>query len=504
MQLAFSSSFLLVALLFAIAQVEASPVMRSRTVTLPLKRLPQQIGVHPTVLLQQHINRSHRRHARMVGVGGPSTTELEKRLQKRLNLAKPPKYDKRYNRSGARTHLSLISMETGAKIVTRMGKRSIRAAIGGDNLKATPDQGFPKAALDAANAGDLTKANKPTAPNSIGLDVEQVYYLPANDVGYIATIQAGTPPRDFSVLMDSGSADFWIGGEGCQSQSGGDCGNHVFLGQQSSTTFRDSGKVFQVTYGSGQVQGNIVSDNLNIAGLALVKHVFGVALVESQDFSGNATKFDGLMGLAQSTLSNQRVLTPVESLAKQGLISEAITSYKISRVSDGLNDGEITFGGLDQSKFDPSTLVTFQNINQNGFWEGDVTVSVDSQDLGLQGRTAILDTGTTLIIAPPADADAVHAKIPGTKTDGQGGFVIPCTNTAVVSLTFGGQAFDINPIDLLFAPVDPNNLQGDCLSGITSGQIGGPQQWLVGDVFLKNAYFSHNVNKNQISLAKLV
>jgi len=226
------------------------------------------------------------------------------------------------------------------------------------------------------------------------------------------------------------------------------------------------------------VQGNIIADNINVAGLALDKHVFGVALVESVDFSSDATKFDGLMGLAKSTLSEQGVPTPVESLAQQGLIKEAITSYKLSRISDGRNDGEITFGGLDQTKFDPKTLVSFQNINQKGFWEGPFTASVDGKDLGLQGRTAILDTGTTLVIAPAADAAAVHAKIPGSKSDGQGGFVIPCTNPAVVSLTFGGQAFDINPIDLLFAPVDPKNLKGDCISGISSGNIGGAQQWL--------------------------
>ena len=226
------------------------------------------------------------------------------------------------------------------------------------------------------------------------------------------------------------------------------------------------------------MQGDIISDNVNLAGLALDKHVFGVALVESDNFASDTTKFDGLMGLAKSTLSNQGVLTPVESLAQQGLISEAITSYKLSRVSSGVNDGEITFGGLDSTKFDSSTLVTFQNVNPNGFWEGNVDASVNGEDLGLQGRTAILDTGTTLIIAPPADAEAVHAKIPGSKSDGQGGFTIPCTNTAVVSLAFGGQSFDINSTDLLFAPVNQNDLTGDCISGISSGQIGGPTQWL--------------------------
>jgi len=42
---------------------------------------------------------------------------------------------------------------------------------------ATPGQGFPKAALDAAIAGGLTKANKPTTANSIGLDVEYAYFI---------------------------------------------------------------------------------------------------------------------------------------------------------------------------------------------------------------------------------------------------------------------------------------------------------------------------------------
>ncbi|KAK7690623.1 hypothetical protein QCA50_005722 [Cerrena zonata] len=91
----------------------------------------------------------------------------------------------------------------------------------------------------------------------------------------------GTPPRDFKLLMDSGSADLWVGGEACQSQDGGDCGNHVFLGAQSSSSFVDTKQQFQVTYGSGAVAGDIVTDDITVAGLTLAKHTFGVAAVES-------------------------------------------------------------------------------------------------------------------------------------------------------------------------------------------------------------------------------
>lgn len=305
--------------------------------------------------------------------------------------------------------------------------------------------------------------------------------------------------------MDSGSADFWVGSENCQSEGGGGCGNHTFLGTQSSSSFVDTNQQFSVTYGSGEVSGDIVTDNVAIAGLQLNTHTFGVANTESVQFSSDSTPFDGLMGLAQSALSEQGVDTPVESLSKAGLIPGTITSFKLGRVADGDNDGEVTFGSLDTSKFQQNTLTTFDNVNTQGFWEGAMdAVTVDGQDLGLQGRTAILDTGTTLIIAPDADAKAVHAAIPGSQSDGQGGFTIPCTTSSSVALSFGGTSFAIDPRDLLFQPVDPNDPTGDCVSGISSGQIGGATEWLVGDVFLKNVYFSTDEDKNAISLATLV
>jgi hypothetical protein len=131
-------------------------------------------------------------------------------------------------------------------------------------------------------------------------------------------------------------------------------------------------------------------------------------------------------------------------------------------------------------------------------------VTFNNADLKLTGRTAILDTGTTLVVAPPADVQTVLAAVPGSKTDGQGNFVIPCTTSQQLALTFGGQQFLIDPRDFIFAPIDPNDLTGDCTPGISAGQIGGATEWLVGDVFLKNAVFTTDVGKNNIQLASPV
>lgn len=305
--------------------------------------------------------------------------------------------------------------------------------------------------------------------------------------------------------MDSGSSDLWVGSaDSCTSTGGGGCGNHHFLGTGTSSSFQIEQTPFQVTYGTGAVAGQLCSDDLEIAGLKLAAHDFGVATQETTDFSDDSVPFSGLMGLAQPSLSEQGVDTPPVSLAKAGLIQEAIVSFKISRLADDLNDGEITFGGLDSSKFDANTLITVDNVSQQGFWEADLdAITVDGNDTGLSGRTAILDTGTTLIVAPPDDAAAVHQLIPGAASDGQGGFTVPCTTTASVALTVGNQVFTIDPRDIAFSPVDLNDPTGDCVSGISSGEVGAATEWLVGDVFLKNAYFSTNVDKNTVSLAKL-
>jgi len=345
----------------------------------------------------------------------------------------------------------------------------------------------------------VTDGNPPSAPNSLGLDIE------GSDIAYLATVQIGTPPQNFLILMDSGSADFWVGSETCTTQGGnGGCGNHNFLGPQSSSSFAETQNTFDTTYGTGEVSGTVVTDDVEIAGLSLPQHTFGVANVETEDFSSDQTPFDGLMGLAQSSLSTQQTPTPIESLASAGLVPAAIVSYKLSRLADDKNDGEITFGALDDSKFDSSTLVTVPNVNSQGFWEASLdSVSVNGTDLGLDGRTTILDTGTTLMIIPAADATTIHNNIPGAQSDGQGGFTVPCNTNASVALTYSGQSFTIDPRDIALQP--PVDSQGNCASGIASGDVSNDQnEWLVGDTFLKNAYFSTDVSANTISLAKLV
>lgn len=354
-------------------------------------------------------------------------------------------------------------------------------------------QGYPKASLDASTSDGLYDAQKPTAAQSLGLDIE------ANDIGYVVDVKIGSDQAPFRLLVDSGSADTWVPSTKCTV-----CSNKSQkLGKSTSSTFRAVDEKFSIQYGTGDVSGTLAKDSLVIAGMELKNHTMGLVTKESVEFSDDSVPFDGLMGLAKGELSNAGVPTPIESLFEAGLVGAPVMGYHLGRVADGFNDGQVTFGGVDSTRF-TGNLTEIQNVSTEGFWEAPIdAISFGGKDLGLQGRTAILDTGTTLIVAPPEDADKLHAAIPGSKSDGQGGYTIPCTTSKSVALTLGGKQFSIDPRDLIFLPVDNNDLKGDCVSSISSGQIGQDKEWLVGATFLKNVYFATNVETNTIGLATL-
>jgi len=298
----------------------------------------------------------------------------------------------------------------------------------------------------------------------------------------LASLFLGTPPREFRMLVDSGSADMWVGGEQCTGDDRGNCGDHRFLGPTSSSSYRDTGTPWYTSYGTGTVSGNLVNDTVTLADLTLKNHTFGVTQNESTQFTADDIPLDGVLGCAKQSLSKQQTPTLLNALQTAGLIAERILSYKISRESDGKNDGEITVGGMDPSKYDASSLVRVPNVNDAGFWEAKLdAVKVDGRVLNLGHRSCIMDTGTTLFIAPKEDVAAIHKHIPGAKFDNSSdvnAWTVPCNTRTSVAFVFGNKTFSIRPEDLAFLPLD--NTTGACTSAIAEGGVSeGPTHWLV-------------------------
>ncbi|KAG6864979.1 hypothetical protein C0991_005848 [Blastosporella zonata] len=450
----------------------------------------------PTVVHQQHTNRALRRLDSMVRAPNPATDDYLLRNLVRTAAALPPHIQKRYYHPG---------LDYLTRLAAHYNHKSTKASTTGE------PQSLAVEGVDVDGNG-VTAAIKPTFKNTIGLEIQ------AQDIGYIGQIKIGTPLRVFNLLVDSGSADLWVGGEGCLPtdpfDDQADCGAHNFLGSSSSSTFHDTKSPWTIEYGTGTVSGNLTTDTVAFNGLTLRNHKFGVAYKESSEFIPDYIPFDGILGFANSTIARQSHTTPfLPSLVAAGKLTHPIASYHIPRLADGAanNHGELTLGALNTARYDPKTLVSVPNMSPFGFWEAplqNVAAGPELTLLGFTNRTAIMDTGTTLIVAPQDDVAAMHALIPdAVYHEDVGYWVVPCVvpkgAKPVLALVIGGRTFTVDARDIPFLPVDEANPTGNCTSGITEGKVGGPLEWLVGDVFLKNVYMSTNEQTNKISFANL-
>ncbi|OCF41401.1 hypothetical protein I317_04792 [Kwoniella heveanensis CBS 569] len=484
----------------------AAPVVPEPLRRLPLRKIPtKRSNEHPVQAFERHQRAAIKRMHRFKKVDPPSESDFRERaLEKRRQIEANPRLDKRLwlpfnplpdvdnigqaepeRRAWWRpTDATTASSPAATRSLPPPRVNAISGQGGGAQATATVQasgssaNGFSRVALQASQDLALTSSDAELIQG--GLD----YIIEGNDIGYLCEIQIGTPARTFLLLMDTGSADTWVPSTNCAAEQ---CGDHTALGTENSNTFLASQRQFQVTYGSGNVAGVLAADTMSIAGMTLKNHAMGVTLVESVQFSSARTPFDGLMGLALSKLSNQGVSTPLESLASTGLIKGPVLGIALGRVTDGENNGELVFGQANTAKLDSRTTQTLPVTSDDGFWQVEMLcVRVDGVE-AVGSRQAILDTGTSLMIAPPADV-------------GGGMFSIPCTLDQEVTMTFGNIAFQIDVRDLIFQPLSAD-LSGDCLSSLSAGVIKDDSTWLLGDSFLKNVYMSTNARDLTVELS---
>lgn len=466
--------------------------------------------VHPWVKLQQHINHSKRRFAKMKDMKEPSDEELEQAMQRRQDLVeeelrdqggslpefRPPRVkhmprgevlDEAPESIVRAKHFGLGSHRPSSDRRSSGGSKMLR-----DELQAR--DGYSSTEAKAENQYSVTKASQVSAPSTAGLAIE------ANDVGYFVSVKIGTSNTQYKMLVDTGSSDTWITGTNCK--CGGSSRNK--FGKSSSNSLETSNSQYKISYGTGDVSVQLGTDSFEVAGLKLDKFTFGMASSESNDFGASKIPFDGLLGLGGSGLSVTHKDTFIEALKKANKVKEPIVGYRLGRAADGSgkNRGQITFGGVDRSQISGS-LTQMDNQSNKGYWE----VKLDSVSVGGKqvsgSSTAILDTGTSLIIAPQDAADAIHHAIDGAKPDGNGGYTLPCTTKATLSFKFAGTTFKMDSRDLLFAPKDSSNLQGTCVSAVSTGSTMDGAGWLLGAAFLKNVYMATNSDANQIGLGNL-
>ncbi|KEF52681.1 uncharacterized protein A1O9_11098 [Exophiala aquamarina CBS 119918] len=336
------------------------------------------------------------------------------------------------------------------------------------------------------NAFSVTNSSKPNAPNAMSISQDGA------DFTYFSVMKFGSPGRDMYMLLDSGSANTWLMGSSCQSQA---CQIHNTFGHANSDTLNLTQTTFSLAYGTGQVQGTMASDTVSFANYSL-ELGFGMATTASDDFLNYP--MDGILGLGRAASEELGVQSLMDALDDQEGLKEKIFGIHLQRSSDGTKDGQITFGGVDASKF--KGKLEYTNAINNSTWEIPLDDGgVDDKGVGFKGKSAIVDTGTSYWLAPPGDADALHALIPGSYHNGET-YLVPCSTTANVFVTFSGVNYTISPKDYVRGGAT-GSADGMCYSNIIGHQAYGPNQWILGDVFLKNVYTVFDFDNARVGFA---
>ncbi|CAG8641555.1 17689_t:CDS:1 [Cetraspora pellucida] len=314
-----------------------------------------------------------------------------------------------------------------------------------------------------------------------------------SDIGYYGPALLGG--QKFRLLFDTGSSDLWVPQI---NYNNGMPTTHNTFNPDKSSTFKTNHKKFSITYGSGNTSGIAATDVFEIAGFTIRRQTFGLSDVVSDDFTDSP--FDGILGMALDNLSSLRAKTPFQNLIDSGEVKSSVFSFVLGSVKEGTNKSgnELIIGGIDP-RFSDS--ISYNSLNStDGFWQIPLDdAHVNRKSLGLNGKSAIIDTGTTLLIVPPQDAEFIHSLIPGAENN-DGTYLIPTDTSTVVSLTFGGISYEIKTEHLV--TYDAGN--GLSVSGIQGGSVTGSDDvWLVGDVFLKNVCSAYDVNNRAVGFAPL-
>ncbi|KAI9829752.1 MAG: hypothetical protein M1819_005989 [Sarea resinae] len=335
------------------------------------------------------------------------------------------------------------------------------------------------------NTYHIVSAATPTSTDSMAVDED------GTDYSYFSSVKFGSGGTPMYMLLDTGASNTWVMGSDCQSKA---CQSHDTFGPGDSKSLLVSNSPFSITYGTGTVGGFIANDTVSFAGMNFQMEM-GLANQTSDDFLSFPQ--DGILGLGRPRTNDIGVPALMEVIGQDKLLKNNLFGVHLQRDSDGTNDGEISFGDVDTSRFD-GDLTWVPAMPDGGLWEvpvDDAGVDGNSSHFANSNKTAVIDTGTSFVLLPPKDAQQLLAGVPGMQQNGET-FEVPCGSTAPIQITFGGATFNISAKDYVGAKSNGN---GDlCAANIIGRQAFGSDTWLLGDVFLKNVYSVFDFDKDRV------
>ncbi|KAK1335413.1 hypothetical protein QTO34_003199 [Cnephaeus nilssonii] len=262
------------------------------------------------------------------------------------------------------------------------------------------------------------------------------------DLYYVGTISIGTPPQEFKVTFDTGSADLLVPSIYCSSPI---CVTHRTFDPRASSTFQSTDQPIELRTGIWPELGGVQ---------------------QSLEYAA----YDGILGLAYPALALRNTTPVFDSMWNQGLISENLFAFYLSRAHpttppcpaarEKRQRGDVRRRG-------PLLYTGRAPVGAASPLDGKVVGCADSCQ-------AIMDTGTSLYVV---SCEAIHS-LPD------------------IVFTINGVAYPV-PASAYIR----REQTGICKTNLYTWTV---RHWILGDVFLRLYFTVFDRANNRIGLAPAI
>lgn len=376
-----------------------------------------------------------------------------------------------------------------------LGLKNSDGSVNIPGLRAEAERLFKKYERNRANQVYYAQTMKdPTARQKRG--TLALTLSDTDSAVWTGKVSVGTPAQTFNIFFDSGSSDFTLASTAC----GTSCGIKQRYNTAASTSAVKTAKTVRTNFVDGTSSAGVVYEDTVTAGGSTATGQDVVAATSlSATVAGLAS--DGLMGLSYPSLSSAGSSSFMFTLAEQGQYFLPYFSIRLSYTSRS----EITFGSYNRARVAGRPRWYNASPSANGvrtYWQMALSTPLIGGKIAAPLATHILDSGTTLIIAPPSAASTFWANVPGSQPYSDEFWSYPCASPPDLSFGFS-RAFSTSwPVseasfNLGYLEEAPDR----CIGAVIGENLGLGSAWLLGDAFMTNVYVMHDVVQNRIGLS---
>ncbi|CAG9325692.1 unnamed protein product [Blepharisma stoltei] len=320
---------------------------------------------------------------------------------------------------------------------------------------------------------------------------------------YFGTIKIGSPPQNFSVVFDTGSSWIWVTEKNCTA-----CHSAKNQFDKSlSSTYKTNNITHSLYYMQGYARGKVSFETIGIGDgyPTSVKNQSFLLVSAEKDMDG--FEADGILGLGFDR-AEDGAKTIMSTLKEQGKIKNA--TFAIFLNDNNFKDFEakplsnMIIDGYDLAKYSTEKQFTYINLIQDrGHWEIPCeSVAIGKYKLTKKAASAIVDTGTSLIIGPASDVSKLefYFSLYYDCFATLSWFICKCKPTSPypdLNFSLKGKKYKVTPNEYLL----DIEYEGYCALLVMGAYI---DFWLLGDVFIRNYYVNFDMDQKRIGLATAV